>query len=423
MKERKEKNRVRNKAKSKKGITLIALIITVVIMLILAGVAISAVVGGDGLFDRTRYAAELQNFTQMQEAIQLYYYTVTDGTLPVSRNVSVAELESNQNLKTEIGYYRVFLQTGERPILPQDFSGDFMETPSGIADLYYLDNEKLNANTNKQYIYDTVTGEIYLIDGVKVKGETAYSESGMREIMNKNYVPDYIENVTMPPSPEPGTGAGYDFKFADGVKISNNLYKIYNNGDVYGIGEKGIRLNLSDEEIEELNVAHWGTVDFNSILNGFEKVFVGNQMLRKSQALITNLGDVYVFGNNGRDVSNKYGVREEVLSTYNENGLNKLEFSYGKIKNMFIGDNLTFVITEDNKLYACGLNNNGQLGIGNYENTSVYQEVKGIPNVEKIKYIHTFNSGHYTIIEMNDNTFYFSGNNYGYRDWRWKEKL
>ena len=419
MKERK----VRNKTKSKKGITLIALIITVVIMLILAGVAISAVVGGDGLFDRTRYAAELQNFTQMQEAIQLYYYTVTDGTLPVSRNVSVAELESNQNLKTEIGYYRVFLQTGERPILPQDFSGDFMETPSGIADLYYLDNEKLNANTGKQYIYDTVTGEIYLIEGVKVKGETAYSESGMREIMNKNYVPDYIENVTMPPSPEPGTGAGYDFKFADGVKISNNLYKIYNNGDVYGIGEKGIRLNLSDEEIEELNVAHWGTVDFNSILNGFEKVFVGNQMLRKSQTLITNLGDVYVFGNNGRDVSNKFGVSEEVLSTYNENGLNKLEFSYGKIKNMFIGDNLTFVITEDNKLYACGLNNNGQLGIGNYENTSVYQEVKGIPNVEKIKYIHTFNSGHYTIIEMNDNTFYFSGNNYGYRDWRWKEKL
>ena len=89
MKERKVRNRVRNKAKSKKGITLIALIITVVIMLILAGVAISAVVGGDGLFDRTRYAAELQNFTQMQEAIQLYYYTVTDGTLPVSRNVSV----------------------------------------------------------------------------------------------------------------------------------------------------------------------------------------------------------------------------------------------------------------------------------------------------------------------------------------------
>ena len=408
MKKRKAKNKVR----SKYGITLIALIITVVIMLILAGVAISAVVSGDGLFDRTRYVAELQNFTQMQEAIQLYYYTVTDGTLPVSRNVSVEELESNQNLKNEIGYYRVFLQTGERPILPQDFSGDFMETPSGIADLYYLDNEKLNANTNKQYIYDTVTGEIYLIEGVKVKGETAYSESGMREIMNENYVPDYIENVTMPPSPEPGTGAGYDFKFASGMKESTNLYKIYNNGDVYAIGEKGIRLNTSAEEMEEFNINKWEAIDFSNIINGFEKVFVGNQIVRKSQAFITNSGDVYVFGNNGRLVSNKFGVTEEILSTYNENGLNKLDFPYGKIKNMFIGDNLTFVITEDNKLYATGINHNGQLGIGNYENQSTYQEVKGIANVSEIKNIHTFDNDHYIIIEMNDNTFYFSGLNY-----------
>ena len=406
MKKRKAKNKVR----SKYGITLIALIITVVIMLILAGVAISAVVSGDGLFDRTRYAAELQNFTQMQEAIQLYYYTVTDGTLPVSRNVSVEELESNQNLKTEIGYYRVFLQTGERPILPQDFSGDFMETPSGIADLYYLDNEKLNANTNKQYIYDTVTGEIYLIGGVKVKGETAYSESGMREIMNENYVPDYIENVTMPPSPEPGTGAGYDYRLADLVNTSSNLYKIYNNGDVYAIGAKGFGLNTPKEEMEELRTDKWTSIDFNNIVNGFSKVFVGSQTYRYSQAFLTNSGDVYVSGQNGHIINNKFGLTNEVLARYNENGLNKLEFPYGKVKKMFIGDNTTFIITEDNKLYACGLNINGQLGIGNYENTTTYQEIKGITDIEAIEYIHTYNTN-YTIIEKSDNTFYFSGIN------------
>ena len=40
------------------GITLVALVITVVVMLILAGVAIAAVVDGDGLFSKTRQAAE-----------------------------------------------------------------------------------------------------------------------------------------------------------------------------------------------------------------------------------------------------------------------------------------------------------------------------------------------------------------------------
>ena len=43
-------------SESSRGITLIALIMTVVIMLILAGVAISAVVGGDGLFGKVTSA-------------------------------------------------------------------------------------------------------------------------------------------------------------------------------------------------------------------------------------------------------------------------------------------------------------------------------------------------------------------------------
>ncbi len=417
MKERKEKNRVRNKTRSKQGITLIALIITVVIMLILAGVAISAVINGDGLFDKTKYATELQSFSQMQEAIQLYNFNNAidnTNTLPVTRNVSVEELESDQNLRTEIGYYRVFLLTGERPTLPQDFSGDFMETPSGIADLYYLDNEKLNANTNKQYIYDTVTGEIYLIEGIKVKGQVAYSESGMKEIMNENYVPSYVENVTMPPSPEPGTGAGYDYKFIDNNGTDTNLYKIYNNGDVYGIGQKGILLQTSAEEMESLRNDKWQEINFEEILPGFSKIFVGNQMFRNSQVLVNNDGEMYVSGENGKSCSNKFGLSQEVLETYNENKLNKLDFEYGKIKRVFTGDDTTFIITEDNKLYAAGLNTSGQLGIGTYENTGKYMEVQGIEDVEKIENIHVYNDFQCVIIETEDNRFYFAGRNTNY---------
>lgn len=61
--------------KSNKGITLVALVITVVVMLILAGVAISAIVDGNGLFSKTRQAVgEYENASkkeadQMQELI------------------------------------------------------------------------------------------------------------------------------------------------------------------------------------------------------------------------------------------------------------------------------------------------------------------------------------------------------------------
>ena len=62
--ENKEKQVIKSKITKKeqsykqKGITLVALVITVVIMLILAGVAIAAVVDGDGLFSKTREVTE-----------------------------------------------------------------------------------------------------------------------------------------------------------------------------------------------------------------------------------------------------------------------------------------------------------------------------------------------------------------------------
>jgi len=42
--------------RKEKGITLVALIITVILMLILAGVAISAVIDSEGLFSKSREA-------------------------------------------------------------------------------------------------------------------------------------------------------------------------------------------------------------------------------------------------------------------------------------------------------------------------------------------------------------------------------
>ena len=50
--------KISKRQEKQSGITLVTLVITVVVMLILAGVAIAAVVDGDGLFSKTREAAE-----------------------------------------------------------------------------------------------------------------------------------------------------------------------------------------------------------------------------------------------------------------------------------------------------------------------------------------------------------------------------
>lgn len=59
------------KAKNKKGITLIALIITIILMLILAGVVISLTLGENGLFNTAKYAAKKWQNAEKEELEEL----------------------------------------------------------------------------------------------------------------------------------------------------------------------------------------------------------------------------------------------------------------------------------------------------------------------------------------------------------------
>ena len=59
--------------KKERGITLVALVVTIIILLILAGVSI-AMVSGDGLFSRSRNAVNAYKNSADNEALQLNVY-------------------------------------------------------------------------------------------------------------------------------------------------------------------------------------------------------------------------------------------------------------------------------------------------------------------------------------------------------------
>ncbi len=54
-----------------KGITLIALVITIIILLILAGVTLTTALGQNGLFERAKYAGEKYKESEADEAEKL----------------------------------------------------------------------------------------------------------------------------------------------------------------------------------------------------------------------------------------------------------------------------------------------------------------------------------------------------------------
>jgi len=73
--------------KTNKGITLIALVITIVVLIILAGVAISLSIGENGIFNKAKYATEQYANEQAKEETEIAKLTnQIDGYVSGNRN-------------------------------------------------------------------------------------------------------------------------------------------------------------------------------------------------------------------------------------------------------------------------------------------------------------------------------------------------
>ena len=89
---------MKQKLKNEKGITLVALVITIIVLLILAGVTLSMVMGDSGIFGKANNAKEQTQLSNAEEIIKL---AVLENQ--VKRVSGDADALTNEALKTEIG--------------------------------------------------------------------------------------------------------------------------------------------------------------------------------------------------------------------------------------------------------------------------------------------------------------------------------
>ena len=104
---------MKEKLKGKQGITLVALVITVIILLILAGIAIASLTGENGLFARARQAREetltaqedeLRRLTMLEAAANLENTTHTDDstgkdvTVTIPAGFAVSQVEGENTI-------------------------------------------------------------------------------------------------------------------------------------------------------------------------------------------------------------------------------------------------------------------------------------------------------------------------------------
>ena len=146
---------MKNIVKSQKGITLMALVITIIVLLIIAGIGIGEIIGNSGDINQTEDVLALSELKKIQQAVlesYLKYKQVGNDSIFLGTPIDSGEtLKANtQDNSSENAYYKV--------------------TAGNLKSLG-LDN----INNKDEYIVNYSTGEVFNITQKKTaKNEPLY---------------------------------------------------------------------------------------------------------------------------------------------------------------------------------------------------------------------------------------------------------
>ena len=433
------------------GITLIALVITIIVLLILAGISINLVLGENGVLAKAKYASFVTEMTSVEEKLKLWKtgetidvdYTKVSKKIPTNGLYSVNDLEKTTRLAGEVGYYRVWDISEAKPNLDiysndstfnDAFESELIYYPAGVQDLYYLDNDELGITGSKKYLIDASNGMVYSTVGTNINGIQCYSlNMAKMAIGGYNEMPAFAEAEV---SVSAGNLAGnVSNKYLvdengnyildeNGNKIENpdynqygfeiftnsrteNLYKLYNNGTLYAKGIKGTQLNTSLSEMNEIDPSKFTEFTIPSEVSNYKKIITGHSTVY----FIDSQDYLWALGNND---GNKLGLTKEQKIEFTEREIVKLNINNKKVDMCWDMESALFVRTTDNELYGMGsLGDSKNYIFGNNSQEELSSFIKiDFPKVDKISYMVKFGDGSGNkglVIACSDNTFYATG--------------
>ena len=233
-----------NKLKNKKGITLIALVVTVVVLIILAGVSINAVIGDDGIIKKAQNSANLTKEAEVKESINrtiLEFYLTDDyETLEDFLNAKVSEGKIDSVTKNADGTLTV--KKGEYSVTVENktnssggsSSGGETQTPEitiGEAKVVANSDGTGSAITDAASVY--LGNTLYITFSHSITGGTTTVDKTIPYAVTKNGT--YTFTVT-------GTVNGKSY--TKNVSVTVNQFK-----DVYEYMQTNTKVTYSDGEV------------------------------------------------------------------------------------------------------------------------------------------------------------------------------
>ncbi|HFL2412469.1 TPA: RCC1 domain-containing protein [Clostridioides difficile] len=197
------------------------------------------------------------------------------------------------------------------------------------------------------------------------------------------------------------------------LKYDNTLFSTGQNN--YGqlanankdVASRNTFVKVNVENIKDIKCGS----QFNFLINGSKEIFVSGCNLAGQLGSFFHTTFLYEFSKvQSSNLDNYSGllVNDDYLYVTKDNSefLNvKLSDNFQNYKKIELTNNNMFIVMNDGTLYACGLNNYGQLGLGDTVNRSVMTKVD-IDNVLDIK-----GSGNSTFVLKNNGTLYSCGLN------------
>ena len=281
----KKTNRNLNKEiTNQRGITLVALVVTIVILLILSGITISSVFGDNGIIEKSKIAKNEVEVGTVKEALKLYY---------LSNDIGQKEQDPVNGLMPK------------EEITDETLLNIIMENQAGIESIDYIEYSRLykldlsvlgipNIEENK-YFMDIGTKMVYINNGIKLsKGITYVLEE-------KEICPVYLRAEEI----EEG------FKLIANVEDNTNVrsYSFYIGEELYkivsGNGTEA-QINVTDKD--------FGEYECYVKVNRMGGTSDSSPNIIAENYCIKNANDMEVFKNMVKDGNNFAGKKVKVIA-------------------------------------------------------------------------------------------------------------
>ena len=190
------------KLRKQYGITLIALIVTIIVLLILAGVVISTLTGENGMITKAAEAAFRNEMAAIREQVDLKLIENSIDNSGIEGFEQVTDISGwDSDLKKEIIYWgQVDIGVSE---ITKDYAknnADSIFQENNLLDnLYYIDKVTAGGK-EKTYIYDKKGDVVYKIPITTIGKYKVHSVEELNDskgISNDNYITDESTMVTV----------------------------------------------------------------------------------------------------------------------------------------------------------------------------------------------------------------------------------